>query len=298
MKRRVVQHGPSTLTISLPAYWVKKYGVVKGDEISIKDFGQSILLSTNQGISLTPAEINVIGLSAVTRGAIAAAYKRGYDEVIVRYSSAEELKKIHSVLQKTCVGFEILEESDSIIRIQKVSEPAREEFKPLFRRMFYFLLHLADESLSAARENDVVNHEKLVLRDWNINKLADFCRRIINKFGQNDYPSDIVMYHIIEQLEKIGDLYKEINNCRVMAKTALPKEILELYVAVNELLRAYEQLFFDFSLKKMHSLQENYEKIIADKYTPTKEDLPVWYRLRTIATEIYGLKGSTLTLNV
>ena len=35
MKRKVVQQGPSTLMVSLPAKWAKRLGIKKGDEINI-----------------------------------------------------------------------------------------------------------------------------------------------------------------------------------------------------------------------------------------------------------------------
>ena len=37
MKRKVVQHGAKTLTISLPAEWVKRNSVHVGDELEIED---------------------------------------------------------------------------------------------------------------------------------------------------------------------------------------------------------------------------------------------------------------------
>ena len=35
MKRKTVLHGQSTLTVSLPSEWVKKFNVGKGDELNL-----------------------------------------------------------------------------------------------------------------------------------------------------------------------------------------------------------------------------------------------------------------------
>ena len=34
-RRKVVKHGPSTLTLSLPTSWVQKHGIKKGTELLI-----------------------------------------------------------------------------------------------------------------------------------------------------------------------------------------------------------------------------------------------------------------------
>ena len=36
MKRNLVQHGASTLMVSLPAEWAKKHGLRKGDQVEIE----------------------------------------------------------------------------------------------------------------------------------------------------------------------------------------------------------------------------------------------------------------------
>ena len=36
MKRKVVKHGTSTLTVSLPSLWAKEYGLKPGDELRIR----------------------------------------------------------------------------------------------------------------------------------------------------------------------------------------------------------------------------------------------------------------------
>jgi hypothetical protein len=37
IKRKVILHGPSTLTVSLPSKWVKNHNIKKGDELNIEE---------------------------------------------------------------------------------------------------------------------------------------------------------------------------------------------------------------------------------------------------------------------
>ena len=39
-----MQHGPSSLTITLPSKWVKKQGIRKGEEIEVEQYGIGLLI--------------------------------------------------------------------------------------------------------------------------------------------------------------------------------------------------------------------------------------------------------------
>jgi len=295
MKRRVVQHGPKTLTISLPARWAREYGIEKGDEINLEKTEHGLLLSTMNGRRLAQIQLDLRGLKEAISRVIAASYKSGHDEIIATYATPGELEEIHRVLGITCVGFEIIEETDTAVHIHNVSEPAREEFKALFRRLFFFLLTTADECLAAARNHDATAYKKLVIRDWNINKLADFCRRIINKHGQDIFKSDTATYHVVEQLEKIGDRYKEI--CLLLAeqKRKPDHRFLAALENANELLRAYETLLFHFTLKEFATFLERTTRARRKERTSQEIGLSL---IDEVIREIDDLKGATLTMQL
>jgi len=46
MKRKIVQHGSSSLTITLPIKWVEKFGLKKGGELNVEENGPTLLIST------------------------------------------------------------------------------------------------------------------------------------------------------------------------------------------------------------------------------------------------------------
>ena len=85
MKRKIVQHGPSTLTVSLPAAWVRDYALKKGDEISVERTRSGLLLAADKERSHGKKRINVSGFPAIIPKTIAALYKCGYDEIIIEF---------------------------------------------------------------------------------------------------------------------------------------------------------------------------------------------------------------------
>lgn len=302
MRRKVVQHGPTTLTISLPSKWIKEHGVEKGSELTIEDDGDELKILANKKIKHETKHINISGNNRVAGNALAALYKYGYDNIIIQYGGIDELEKIHKVLSFTCSGFEIIKETKNEIHIIKVSELQHEEFNVLFRRIFFFLLTVSEETLDAVKKHDQSEFEKLVIRDQNINKLADLCRRIINRGGQKSFRANTAIYHITEQLERIGDNYKEINKTLITRKKSVSKKFILGLEKAHEFLKMFETIFFDFSLKKINDFMLHYAKLhqeIADLMVQAPQsEVIIFFELMNITRELYNLNGATMILNI
>jgi phosphate uptake regulator len=296
MRRKVVQHGPSTLTISLPANWVRDFNIKKGDELSIEQTKEGLILSAGKERHLGKKHINVRGMKEVIGRAVSALYKAGYDEIIIEYGSPEELERIHSTIGSSYVGFEIVDEAKDTVTVRKVSEPTNEEFHTLFRRIFHFLVSTGNEGLEAAQKNDKAVYHRLILRDKSINKIANFCRRVVNKRGQVEYDQETAVYHIIEQLEKIGDHYKEINE-HLMTKGKISKKMLASYEQVNGLLKEYEELFFSFTLPKMNAFIIKSKAVVAD-IDEQADDPKLVFELKSIAHKLFEINGATMILHL
>lgn len=293
-----MQHGPSTLTISLPSQWVRKFNLKKGEDVTIEQLKNGLFLSTGKSPHHEQKRINVKGLPAIITRAIAALYKAGYDEIIVEYDGPDELDRIHQTVSNEHIGFEIVDETRDTVVIKKVSEPSAEEFYIIFRRIFHFIITTADEGLEATRKDDKETYRKLVIRDKNVNKLSNFCRRLVNNRRQTEYDQETALYHLIEQLEKIGDDYKDLNKHLIEQKGKPADSLLALYQQTNNLLREYEELFFRFELKKLNAFFETYEALLRWSQKNPVKDHQAAYFLLNIARELHGLSGVTMILHL
>ena len=296
MKRKIVQHGPCTLTVSLPAEWVRNFSLQKGDEITIEQRKEGLLLTAGKERHYGQKKISVKGYPHIIAKAVAALYKCGYDEIIVEYGDHTELEKIHQIIATGYIGFEIIDETKDTVIIRKVSEPSQQEFKTIFRRIFHFLHTTAEESLEAARDGDLAMYQKLILRDENINKLSDFCRRVVNERGQREYEQDTALYHILEQLEKIADVYKEINTELLEKKTKLSKKTLGSYAKANMAIAEYEDLFFSFSIEKASKFMHHCNDFLLQEENAGESTIE--FMLRNIVRELYNLLGTTMILHL
>ena len=63
IKRKVVLHGRSTLTVSLPSIWLKKLKISKGDELEVREYGNEIRISRENGMYLGKKSININNLA-------------------------------------------------------------------------------------------------------------------------------------------------------------------------------------------------------------------------------------------
>lgn len=252
MKRKVVQISGSTLMISLPADWARKFNVKKGDELELEVADAQLVLSPTQAKGSEKAKVDVTGTQPLTRRIVGAIYKAGYDEAEIRFSTKEECDIVSDVIGKVSIGFEVTSQGDNHLIMKGVSTVEKGEFDSILRRMFHLLNLMAAETLSAVKKGDKNDLLQVSLIDHDVNKFADFCRRILNKYGYVLFRRTPPLYFIVEQLEKIGDIYKGICKERIAHNgKPLSEEELKLFEEVNNFFRDFQDIFYTFSLKDM-----------------------------------------------
>ena len=295
MKRKIALIGPSTLMVSLPSKWAKKYNLKKGDEIDILENENNIIVSTQKEISQKEIEINVSSLDLMLHRFIGAIYKSGYEQVKLIFQDPKQLETIYDVLRKTCIGFEIIEQSKNFVIIKEISKPEHHEFENVLRRNFLFLLSVAKDSLEAIKKQDYQELKNITLRDHNINKYSDFCRRILNKRSVSEFSKNAPLYCIIEQMEKIGDLYRDICETTYENKLNLDKNTLELYERVNDFISNFYELFYKFNFENIEAFGKKRNEILRLLNNSKSENKHIQFLLNNIFKTTFDLNGVLMT---
>jgi len=298
MRRKIIKQGHSTHTITLPASWVKKYGLKGGDEINVEKNNGSLIISTEKGYATKSIKLDISNLDPMIRRIIAAAYKSGYDDINVIFNSSNELKQIQKIMSDSCIGLAIVNEGKRNVAIRKITHVMYEEFDTLFRRTFLFLIAMGNDLLDASKIQDIDNIKSITLRDVNINKFTDFCRRILNKKGYTPVNKTSTIYYITEELEKIGDLYNNIAKHLSKNPTKLSNEVIKHFEDTNNYLKSFYDLFYKFELKKLvefgkkktdlHCRSEELFKKLK------REELKVLFHLCTIVEVVYNMLGALI----
>ncbi|MBN2459235.1 hypothetical protein JXB28_03030 [Candidatus Woesearchaeota archaeon] len=200
MERNLVKHGDSTLMVSVPAAWVKRHKLKKGDAISISDQGETLLLS-RQGwkkteltgeITFTENNYDVI------RAILCKHYRQGYDMLVVNYHDDNIFPTIHKITA-SIFGYEITDNKKGSCTIKNIVKEFDFDTKTAFKKIIADIDHaftLVKETLAGKRE---VNMDEItLLRDegW---KFKDVAFQMLKKDTLGDSFKENYIIHISEQ---------------------------------------------------------------------------------------------------
>lgn len=301
MLRKLVKQGDNALTITLPAQWTKKFKFKAGDSLSVAEQGADIIISSLKDTESDKITLDVSGGDPMIRRMLSSAYKAGFDKLEVIYEKPEELKTIQFAIDQEFIGFEIVEQGKNRIMATKISNIEHSEFDVMLRRTFLFLLQMAEDTAEAVKKQDFEEMKNIALRDHSINKFTDFCRRALNKKADVKYKRIPPLYFIVEEIEKVGDCYRDI--CRDLSsdKLKLKKETIILLENVNKFMRLFYDAFYSFDLKKIslmgaerQKLKEKFEKVFSSL---DKKEAKAVFHMFNLFNLVFDMNGPLMAVN-
>ncbi|MBW2975231.1 phosphate uptake regulator PhoU [Candidatus Woesearchaeota archaeon] len=302
MKRKVTLHGPSTLTISLPSVWVNKYKIEKGDELDVLDKGRSLIVAANKGLVTPKVSINVGDLIRFGKRVITALYRDGVSEIELKYTNPGYTKVIEEVISKQIVGFEILKQDSSSCILKDLSGIDEEEFDVALRRSWLITLSMAQDCIEGITKLDKSTLESIVFRDRGVNKFTNYCARILVKKGHKDYRKIPLYYHLIRELERIADNYKDIAGYSRAGEIVLKGSILKNFEKANFYLHELYSIFYKFDKEKLENFlvetKKNHNELYKYLESNTGGNVVIAYFLLTIFNNMRGLASSIIQVYV
>lgn len=262
MKRKIVQHGSSSLTITLPIKWAEKFNLKKGEELFVEEQGSNLLISTQNETNKSKKTISTRD-GIFTKNNISHLYQLGYDEIEVLYDDNQTIEEIKARLPN-CIGFEIIDQKENKITIKSIATTIETEFDMLLRKSFFIVNDMAKSMLEAMKKNHLEKLKDIRSMEVLNNKFTDVCIRILNKRGYPDAKKTMQMYEVVKNIERIADEFKYICDLFSNSQENLDqKSVKDFEKTVNYYL-AYHDMFFKFnpSLK---------EKIFKDRKRLTNE---------------------------
>lgn len=278
MKRKLVKQGGSALTISLPFKWIKRFGLEAGDEIDVEEKDNKLFISTYAEPKGEKKEIDLGEHKLMIKRILGALYKAGYDEFNVQFETSEQFAIIQEVVMEEFIGFEIVDQRRKSLLIKRISNIEHTEFETMLKRMMVIIKLMGEEGLAAARDDDKELLKMIVLRDKEVNKISDYCRRIINKRGLHLDTRPAPLYFITEQLEKIGDIYRDL--CKYYLTNKISKESEQIFNDINGFYKDFYEIFLKFDLSLMDMFckkKEKMKKNIHSALAKGKDPLPSSY---------------------
>ena len=294
MKRKVVQQGPSTLMVSLPAIWVREQAINKGDELNVAwdDAGSLIVTKgvyTKRLVgSFDFKDTKELSDKYILR-VIRSFYRYGYDEVKVTYDTPKILSLIRETLTEM-IGFEIMEHTQRYCIIKSISETLEQEFESLFRKLFFQLFEISRlirELIQAKVSTKEVSFEEQFI---SLRRISEVLRRILNKKGYKSKLIDAQMLGIVVNLRKIGNeyryIYRNVSNRKYL-------NVNTYFKVVEQMLHEYHDAFFKRDDVLVNSIMAKKEEIFDEKkmmiVDEHKNDTVLLHHLSIIIRRIHDI---------
>jgi len=294
MNRSIIKLGASTLVVSLPKTWTKRYGLNARDEVIVEERGKQLTLSTEKDTALERATLALDELAPLHNYALLSLYIRGVDEIEVTSKKPEYISALTEHPLPQFIGYEIIEQTKNRALIKDVSGIANLELNTLFRRIFLLLLSMSEEIVNAFSSGQSTSH--VISIDQNVNKFTNLALRILNKRGADQYTQTATIYHIVCQLESIGDDYKSIASITLSCDQTLVK----LLRKNHELLRKTYELFFTFDTHAAAEIEKSFRVLNNELAVPSKKisahQVPMRSLIQSSAHKIADILRNLLVL--
>jgi phosphate uptake regulator len=264
MKRKIVQHGSSSLTVTLPVKWADKYKLKKGDELNVEESGSSLLISTANDVSVNKKVVSTSDSGIFTKNNLSHLYQLGYDEIEITFDDSKTLDDIKKRIAG-CIGYEIIDQKDNKVYIKCIATTLETEFDTLLRKSFQITNEMAKSMISALENNQCEKLKEIRDMESLNNKFTDTCIRILNKKGYSNQKRTMQMYEVVKNIERIADEFKYICDLLSSCKKQADKTIINLFKEAVDYYLAFYEMFYKFDPKLKKKIYEE-RKSLTEKY--------------------------------
>ena len=262
MKRKVSRIGPSTLMVSLPSKWVKKYGVMKGDEIDVDSKNNSIVLRTKAIAEERKTKVELSNLTeSLIINKILSAYIKGFDEIQLYFTNTVtkkekneiEVMKIIEGMVDLLIGVEVIEQKTNSCTIKDLSGTSIEELKKILQRTFSLLENMGNECYVGLKDNKKQLLHNLIYTKRHVRKFLYFSYRSLSKIEYKDYQSSLILNNMLSHFETICEVYRIIGKENTKIKNST--ESVSFLNKVNKLFLQLKKIYFTYNEKEIMQLK-------------------------------------------
>jgi phosphate uptake regulator len=189
--RKIQLTGSSTLSVSLPSDWTKRYGVKRGTQVYLNESGDGSLIVQPTSSKHGPVE-RLVDLGRYTqaqhvRRAFLAAYLSGAD--VVRFHSAGRIsalkRKVIVEQAHQLIGVEVTEETPNLIVVQDFFSHEGLSVTKTLRRAHGLTCSMFEQLVEGIRDSDAASSLEILDKDDDVDRLRFLLRRQLNLALEN-----------------------------------------------------------------------------------------------------------------
>jgi len=261
MKRKLVKQGAATLMISLPAKWIKKYYLKKGDEVDIQEVENDLVISKEGIETKKKTKINLGNYTeSSTRTAVVNAYRSGFDVIEINFKDKKHYNIIKDVLRDYIIGFDIIKKGENYCIIENITEPSEEQFDIIFRKILFSISSLIKNTEQRLRNEGFEDYKEMVMK---IHKYDNFCRRVISKKNLFGSKSNLFWSFLTLLIHGQREIY-HLN--RFLDKNKVNFRGFEFFGKVEKIFGLLQEGYIKKDLVMLEEIHELEKKFIYDDF--------------------------------
>lgn len=267
MKRKIVKHGNSTLTISLPSKWAKANNLKNGQPLNLSFSNEGLLVSPDEDTThVEKLETNISNdkewyIHRILRHL----YTYGYDELKINYSTPEQLSLIRKSLAKLH-GFEIVDSKSNYCIIKCVTSLDRTEYEDTLIRVLWIISAQFEHFVKDCEQGKTSMYEEVNEMFDTVSRFINLCRRLINKRPTYDPATSKYSYRFLTSLMNISSFILYSYDYLHPKKFKLTDKELEFIIQVkdfyDDLIPAYQNLDVEKTKKFFDEREAMFDEVL------------------------------------
>jgi phosphate uptake regulator len=277
--RRIQMTGGSSYIVTLPKEWIKSLNIKKNDQIGLINQSDGTLLVTpkidrEQTQKIREFDVNNVTNQDYLLRRLIGAYIAGYNSIEIKSSTrmSPSTKMTVRKFKETTIGQEIVEETDSLIIVKDLLNPAEMPFDRTIKRMYIIVKGMHEDVMTAIQRNDKNLIEDVLLRDNEVDRLHWLVARQHNIILQNVSFAEkmgitielaTTSFLISRIIERIGDhVIRIAKNAINLTDRKISDEILEkLELSSNLAMDIFNKSITAFLRKDVESANETIDNV-------------------------------------
>ena len=256
MKRKIVKTGQNTLIMSLPAGWIKKNNLEKGQFLELEENAGVLKIyptqKTQKSISLKLKDEGYWYINRLLRKMYAA----GYDQIEIAYSMPSQIDHIRKSANYL-EGFEVMKSEKNSCILKNILKTRDLDYKELLDNIIWLIhsqLELFVEFISKDSKKELKEIKGI---NESVIRLAHLGRRILNLECKQDVVILKDSFLLFTNLLYLSSYLTFASKELVEKERKLEKEEQDLIVETKGL---YEDLVFAYRNKDLKGIQDFFQK--------------------------------------
>ncbi len=277
--RRVQVTGGSSYIVTLPKSWVKSAGIKKNDPVGVITNPDGTLFITPNVAERRSERIKEFDIESVDEPSylfrcLIGSYISGY--TAVRIKSAKRMPPFAGTVvrkfTRATIGQEVVEETDRVITIKDLLDPAEMPFSKTIERMNTLVKNMHEDVITALGKGDKKLAEDVIVRDTEVNRLHWLIARQHNMISKRVRFSEkmnldlttAANYLLISRIiERIGDhAVRMAKNILSLINKRVDKKIIDHIKSASDLsISIFSKSMESFFKRDLRSSNENIESV-------------------------------------